>query len=251
MALVPILDIENEVKPFFAVACCDADQRVLNMLRGYTESQARAFVGHCISQNTITHEYQRRDDIGVASDADAQVAEIVGDTVYMSRPAACDHGHILQLDNGFVRSISELREDPAAVFGQGGSDFGASTVLTAGTNYFLELDRAGLSRSGRVHRRNGNWSSAPGTIRITYVAGLTKAELADEWSYVKLALLEDMQTKFQTLRSKRSGGGGPLKKESYAGDVTYEYAVDMASRSISELSEGAKSKLQPLRRMAL
>lgn len=251
MALAPILDIENEVKPWFAIACCDADQRVLTMLRQFTESQARAFVGHPISQNTITDEYQRREDIGGGYDGPPEYQDIVGDTVYMGRGSQDNAGHLLQLDNGFVRSITEIREDPDARFGQASSAFAASTALTAGTNYFLELDRSGLSRSGVVHRVNGQWSIAPGTIRITYVAGLTKAELADEWAYVKSALLEDMQVKFMSLRSQRSAGGGPLKKESYAGDVTYEYAVSAGGGSICELSEGARAKLQPIRSLRL
>lgn len=251
MPLASILDIENEVKPWFAVACCDADGAVLRMLRQFTESQARAFVGHCISQNTITHEYQRREDIGCGIERSADVIDITGDTVYVGGGAISNEGHILQLDNGFVRSITEVREDPAARFGQGSSDFGASTVLTAGTNYFLELDRSGLSRAGRVHRVNGAWSSAPGTIRITYVAGFTKAELADEFAYVKQALLEDMQAKFMALRSQRSAGGGPVKKESYVGDYTVEYDTGRASAAMSELSDGTKAKLQPIRRIAL
>lgn len=251
MALAPILDIENEVKPWFAVACCDADVRVLSMLRQFTESQARAFVGHCISQNTISNEYQRREDIGCGVERSADVVDIVGDVVYVGGGGISNDGHILQLDNGFVRSITEVREDPAARFGQGASDFAASTALTAGTNYFLELDRSGLSRSGRIHRVNGAWSSAPGTIRITYVAGLTKAELADEFAYVKQALLEDMQGKFMAMRSQRSAGGGPVKKESYVGDYTVEYDTMRSSAAMRDLSEGTKAKLQPIRRIAL
>lgn len=253
MALNDILSIEHEVKPYFGISADTPGNReaekTLEMIRRWTESQARKFVGHVIRQETISNEYQRRDDITVY--APGEEVEIVGDVVYVTRDGGCNDGHILQLDNGFVRSVSDLREDLAAVFGQGGSDFGSSTALTVGTDFYIELDAAGISKSGRLIRKLGNWSSRPGTIRITYVAGLTADELNDEYSFVKLALLEDMQVKFNSMLSQRSSGGGPVKKEVYHGDYTIEYAVSSMSQSLMSLSPGAQAKLQPIKRILL
>jgi hypothetical protein len=253
MALVEILSFEREVKPFFGISADTSANReageMLAMIQRWTENQARKFVGHVISQNTISNEYQRRDDISVY--APAEEVEVVGDTVYLTRDGGCNDGHVLQLDNGFVRSVTSLHEDPAALFGQGGSDFGAATELTAGTDFYIELDAAGISKSGRLIRNRGHWSSKPGTIRITYVAGLTATELNDEYSFVKLALLEDMQVKFNSMRSQRSAGGGPVKKETYHGDYSVEYAVSSSSQSLMSLSPGAQGKLHPIKRILL
>lgn len=248
MSFVPILDLHNDVKPFFQLACCDADESVMRFLRKTTESQARAFVGHCISQNTISNEYQRRDDIGWVDDV--EFVNVQNGKAYIGGYAA-NMGDVLQLDNGFVRSITDLREDYSAKFGTLGTDFPSDSALSSGDDFYLELDRSGLSKSGRVIRFGRAWSTLPGTVRITYVAGLTKAELDDEWAFVKLALLEEMQEKFNCLRSRRTSGGGPVRKEIYAGDYTVEYDTQVASRSVGDLSPETMKKLQPIRRINL
>lgn len=252
MPLVPILSMSADIKPFFALACCEADERMLRLLRTWTESAARNYVGHCISQNTITSEYQRREQVGPVYGGEPEFRDIVGDTVYMGFDAPSNGGDILQLDNGFVRSISDLREDSAARFGTGASDFAAATALTEGTGFAPEYDKAGLSKSGRIHRINGCWPSSPGTVRITYVAGLTVAELSDEYAFVKQALLEDMQTRFNCMRSQRSAGGGPIKKETYVGDYSVEYDTRAAAAGgTGQLTESARQKLHSIRRLPL
>lgn len=254
MALTPILNMDTDIYPFFGMDCCDdpALARLLTMCQRFTESQARKYVAHGIAQATYT-EYQRKNDIGYIPTTDE--INVIGDTVYLGRSYA-RFGEYLQLDNAFVRSVTSVYEDLAAFFGQGSSDFAAGTLLTAGTDYFMELDKSGMCRSGRLVRVYRHWSSRPGTIKITYVAGFTSAELDDEYSFVKEALLQDMMQKFQYVRSQQGTsvtGAGPIVQESIGGgEYVVKYADLSASRSvISSLSPMAKAKLQPIVRINL
>jgi hypothetical protein len=243
-----ILDMNDDILPFLGIDCSSAEMKLLFNLRKWVESQARSFVGHSITQATITNEYQRRGDIG--SRGDHVFNPLEGDRAWYDI-SANSFGEYLLLDNGFVRSVTEVREDHGARFGQGASDFPSGSVLTSGEDYFLELESTGMGKGGRLIRRNRDWSSQPGTIRITYVCGFTDAELNGDYSYVKLALLEDLQIKFNVARSQRSSGGGPVKKETWVGDYAVEYAVSSGSQSLFRMSPGAMAKLEPIRRIAL
>ncbi len=250
MSLPPILDFDMEIKPYFG-AVAEAESQLLAMMQQWTESQARQFVGHVITRGTITNEFQRRDDIGGGGYGGVPV-NVGGSVVYAGGYAGTGPvgGHFLQLDNGFVRSVSDCREDMSALFGQGASDFSAGTALTVGTDFFLELDSTGLSKSGRLIRNGRDWSSKPGTIRITYIAGLSPAELDDAYSFVKQALLEDIQAKFNSVMSQR-GGKGAVKKENWVGDYSVEYEAGSGSRSQFGLSQGTREKLSPIKRINL
>jgi hypothetical protein len=251
MALANIVTT-NDIDIFFGVCCGDnsRDTQLLMRLREWTEMQARRYCRWGIAQATYTDEYHRREDIGTGDFSD--VLDVQGDNVYL-RDNPTPDGEILQLDNGYVTSITTLHEDQSAYFGQGGSDFAAATLLTEGTHFVPEYENGTFCKSGRIIRINRNWSSRPGTIKVTYVAGFTAAQLNDEYSFVKEAVLEEMQSKFSRVKQQRSGGGGPLRKVTYHGDVSYEYATASGGRGggMLELSDASKSKLSTIRRLAL
>lgn len=84
-----------------------------------------------------------------------------------------------------VTSISSLYYDDTGYFGAA-TGFGASSLLTSGVDYVLELSQPGLSMSGIVHRIGGIWGKSRvrvgsdlvgymepglGNIKITYTAG--------------------------------------------------------------------------------
>lgn len=252
MASTSILDWDLDIRPYFGVTACDENADLLKLAKNFAESYARKFVGHGIIQTTYTNEYQRRFQIG--GDVHYEMVQMVGDTVYSGRETSSLDGHILQLDNGFVRSITDLREDANAYFGQGTSDFGASTALTEGTDFNLEMKDDNFSKTGRVIRINRDWSSKPGTVRITYSAGLTSSELSNEYLFVKAALLDDMEERYVGELKRRASreSSGPIKKEVYHGDYTVEYDVSgSVKRLSSDLSQKTKQELQPIRRMSL
>lgn len=251
MALATILDLTDDVEVFFGISCCEdsAASRLLQLVAKWTESQARKWVGHGISQNTYTGEFHRRQRLNSVDDIIGY--EVVGDKVYGEYECPAD-GHILKLDNGFVRSITEVRMDPAGNFGFTSGSFGSSTLLTEGTDYFLELDATGLSKSGHLIRNNASWPSRPGSVKVTYVAGFTAAELNADYSFVKEALLLEMRSKFNAMWSQQgtAAASGVKKKETYHGDYSVEYVVDSAS-STTELLDSTKHALGPIKSLLI
>lgn len=98
----------------------------------------------------------------------------------------------LQLPAMYVKSITSVNEDQNAQAGYGSADFGATTLLTAGENYFLEKDQgSAYSWSGGVIRVGRNWSSIPGTIKIVFVSGFSESELAGEQNALRLATIKE------------------------------------------------------------
>src|SRR5690606_19172886 len=142
---------------------------------------------HGVTQATYTHLLPSSPIIGNES-IDTYV-EITGDRVSLGRGRY--GADVLQLPQMFVRSITSVYEDVNAKAGQGSNDFPASTLLTAGTEYWLDVDETGLSRSGFLIREAGTWSRRPRTIKVTYVAGLTAAELESDYSDIKDLICEE------------------------------------------------------------
>lgn len=248
--LTEILDKGKDLSPYFGIDCDDTTGEAILLWRiqTYVESAVRSFVRHGVSQNTYV-EYQRMFDIG-DHETDYDLFELIGDKVY-SGVGGTQYGEFLQLNNGFVRSVSDVREDYSAEFGQGSGDFGSSTVLTAGIDYKIELDKDGMSRSGRLIRINRPWSSKPGTIKVTYVAGFTPAELDDQYAHVKLAILGEIRDRFNVARSQLGSGFGMVKKETFFGDYQVEYAVDAKTATRTGLSHDTMSALQPIKSIVL
>lgn len=162
----------DELFPFLGISAPTAQQTVLmNLLRPMAEDAVRQEVGYSIEQATYTHFLPNNSttvgrELGVDVLNDRVVFEYEGETpdlFLMERP---------------VRSITSIYEDRAAYGGQGGSDFAASTLLTSGTDYYLDYVVSGISWSGNVRRINAGWSPRERTIKVTYVAGVTAAELA-------------------------------------------------------------------------
>lgn len=254
MAVSDILNMETDVRPFFGNDACDEHDALLRKIRKFTESQARRFVGHGIIQATYTNEYHRRFGNGGLIEAET-IIDVIDSNVYVGSYDSMLDGHVLQLDNCYVRSITSIYEDASARFASTGG-FAAATLLTAGSDYDLEMFNGTFSPSGRVIRRNRNWNSTPGTIKVTYVAGLSAAELNDEYVFVKAALLEDMRCKFDYQVSRRTSSGytGPIRKETYHGDYTVEYGFSpnaSSSAVMTDLTSEAKQQLQSIRRMSL
>jgi len=246
--MTDILSKENDVAVYFGVDCDDPDARLVWLIQGYVESAVRKFVRHGVSQQTYT-EFQRKTDIGSSDVGYSRDYELIGDSVYTASRFQ-HHGQYLQLDNGYVRSVASVYEDYSATFGSSG-DFAASTEITEGTDFYLELDEAGMSKSGRLIRENRGWSTRPGTIKITYTAGFAPSELSDEYAFVKHAILREMSEKLDMARVQQNGGAGRLKKETIFGDIQREYAVDTKTQTRNQLSFSTMSELRPIQTMRL
>lgn len=82
----------------------------------------------------------------------------------------------LQLARLPVRSIASIYEDSDGRFGQQSGSFAPATLIQPGQDYWIEWEIEGFSESGLIHRI-GRWLPEPGSIKITYRAGYSRAEL--------------------------------------------------------------------------
>jgi len=109
-----------------------------------------------------------------------------------NRPFLTGTRNRLQLPSVYVSSVTSIYEDQSAVGGAGGSDFAAATLLTAGTDYYLEKDQgSAASWSGGVIRVGTGWSSIPGTIKATYVSGFTESDLQNDQNDLRFAVIKE------------------------------------------------------------
>lgn len=74
----------------------------------------------------------------------------------------------------------QVWEDSEGYAGQGGSTpFGNDTLLTLGTDYYLDANQAGISDSGALLKiTGGGWSRVPRSIKVTYIGGPAAAYAA-------------------------------------------------------------------------
>lgn len=135
----------------------------------------------------------------------------------------------LRLVNLPVRSIIEVRENVGAWHtGEAAGSFDSDTILSA-TNYAMDLDRAGLSWTGILWRTSGLWPQTPRSVKVTYVSGLSADELDDEFSDIKLAVIEAVSQ--WTLRAiyRAKGATGGLVQQLSIKDFSVAFAPQMTA----------------------
>ena len=86
----------------------------------------------------------------------------------------------LQLARLPIRSVSEVRVDYSAYFGQQNGDFGSGTEWEQGVDYAVEWDEEGVCRSGCLVAISTGWPVNPGTVKVTYRAGYSPLEFAGQ-----------------------------------------------------------------------
>ena len=123
----------------------------------------------------------------------------------------------------------EVREDTNARAGQASGAFGDSTVLTAGTDYWLDVDdpELNLSRSGILYR-SCEWPDEPRSVKVTYFGGETASRLADSAGSLRYAAMLTVIKAYKTLSGLQGGGLGPKMNESF-GKYSYTNSAEVAS----------------------
>lgn len=205
-------------------------------LKQQAEKAARRYVGATLTQATYTHYLPKSDGIAY---------------------------HILRLLEWPVRSITSIYLDHTGYFGQAPGAFAASTILTAGQDYYLNLDRGGMSMFGHVTRVGGmfqgrmtTWPRTAGSVKVTYVAGFSAGELSGDVTVdeinpqdIKAAVLRIIGSRWHALENQQNAlVPGDVQSESLEG-WSQTVVVQPTDKEIPNyIPDEAKWLLDPYRR---
>lgn len=155
----------------------------------------------------------------------------------------------------FKDGTLEVREDADAPQTDPASAFDSDSILTYGDDYWLDITREEtiggtvnyISDTGTIHRF-GSWPNVPRTVKVTYTAGWTVAQLNNGFAgAVKLAVLDTMAILFEGNDELRD----PTKTSESIGKYSYStggnVGVDAAAAGSVNLPPAAMSRLQPYR----
>ena len=151
-----------------------AQSALVDNIRLRVEAAARQYVRHSITEGTFTHFLRDR---------------------YLQ-------SQTLQLRMPYVTSVTSIHEDCTAKGGQAATDFATETLLTVGEQYILDTYDLSLARNGQVQRIGQNWSSTPRTIKVIYTAGLSATMLANEFLFVKSAIIQEVTLRYLVAKEK-------------------------------------------------
>lgn len=217
-----------------------AETALLNILKPMAEDAVREAVGYSITQDTYTHFLPEFDEDGLEVDR----IDVVNDRVVFDYRGATNK---LFAPERPIRSITSIYRDCAAYGGQGSSDFPASSLLTAGTDYYVDYVSSGVSWSGMLVAIVGSWPTRSRTVKVTYVAGLTAGELAGTTAVrgpsgsgvgqLKYAALLAASLAFKEPESIQGSNSGPITAERLA-----DYSVSYSAKDISNIF-GFKQRL--------
>lgn len=249
MALATIIS-DNELTNIFG-SQSTSDMNLLRTIRDQVEQAVRAYVRHDITQpsSDYVEYYPRRTLINPIGGEWDEWFDIANTAVASNR--ARSPSSIIVLRQKYVRTITDVWEDLSANFGKGSNDFDSTTKLTEGTDYVLDLVKDDFCDTGRLIRLDRAWPSTPGTVKVQYMAGLTQTELNDQFQFVKLAILDEIDLRFRYRKSWRDQAGpgaGPISSFSISGDFTERYDTSVVNALLmNTLLPGTKKKLQPIR----
>ena len=199
-----------------------------------------------VADQTLLDGIRERTERAIRSYARWQITE-ESFTSYL--PSYGNPGQRLQLPRPFVSAVASVYEDTQSRGGQQSGDFPAATLLTAGTDYWIDYDESDYSREGVIYRYSQSWSSIPRTIKVTYTSGFDAAALADEFYYIQDAVINETIEKFHYRKARQgsSGVSGTVKSEKLK-DYSISYAVgdDALGVNISGLSSHTEAMLAPI-----
>ena len=148
----------------------------LNMLQPMVEDAVKGHLGYRVEQAAHTHYLPASRQTG--SEPEVRFYDAVGGKAIAASVAGSYERKQLLVPELPIRSVASIYEDSTAKGGQGATDFAAGTLLTAGTDYWVDYETNGVGKSGLIYRTNRSWSGIPRTIKITYTAGYTQTELS-------------------------------------------------------------------------
>jgi hypothetical protein len=231
----------------------DADDKTVGQvqtIKRAAESAVRNFLNCSVTRATFTHFLPRGNPFDIRAS---------GPLLSQDGRSTQRHylGEILTLPQYPIRSITTVHEDAGARFGQVSGSFGSDALLTEGTDYTWPIETTGFGNLGVVYRINTQWLAEPGSIKVVYLAGWTKAELhgdtdepVKDATPIRLGVLKTVAEFWADKKQAEAGvGGAPgaIKAESLA-DYSVTYDTSQAGAGV-RLPEDVKAELRRFRRL--
>lgn len=184
-----------------ASSITDEERAVLTLVHQQAENLICRELGYDPEQRQATEYYPRREPAGGPSET---VWDSNGQNAYMQSIRMAG-GKRLQLERLPVRKIVEVIEDQDGRFGQQTGAFDTNgTTLIEGTDYWLEVEEDNFSASGLLIR-TGTWPQEQGTVRVKYVAGYSKLELAGFSKRLNASTTSDTNGQYTNVGRDASG----------------------------------------------
>lgn len=216
---------------------------LMNLLHRSVERTIKTYLGYAVEQ--ASHTELLPDGNVDQDDYRDEFLDVLGETVVGGNRRSTGSCR-LQLTELPVRSITSVYEDTSAMAGQASGAFAAATLLTAGTHYYLDVIRTGLSKNGHLIRIGTHWPVTGRTVKVTYSGGYSAAELRGESSAspvdasdIWLAVLAQMQHEFFGTSAQR-GDPHITSKSLGAWSESYDasaHAVTLAPTVIGRLAK--------------
>lgn len=225
-----------------ASSITDVESSILTLIHPSVEASVRKHLRYNPEQSEITEYYPIADLQDRVVESNVQRRYTSNSTHAVLDTIDRIGADQLQINRVPIRSVGSLYEDLDARAGTAANAFASSTELTEGTDFYPDYDAPGICRSGIIIRQAGSWPATPGSIKITYTAGYTAAELGGDFSGanaidalpIKTAVLQTAVlafTQMVQLQKKASVGftSGPITGEKL-GD--YSYTTDSSLAKI-------------------
>lgn len=222
-----------------------------DMVHRHTERLVKDYLQNDIEQATHIEYYPPQWRTGsTGSHGDLVSADIdIRDTMVAFRPGGRGSDVIILKHTPVIFTDLEVYEDPNAHGGQNTDAFPASTLLTAGTDYWLDLDETGLSRTG-ILRRDGAWPVEPRSVRVRYTGGWSRTQLDNgPASPIKMAVLLTAVKAMKQIFSLQATESGAVVSRTTG---TYKTVYDETSSALNfglqtALPVEAEELLRPFR----
>lgn len=216
----------------------DQDMGLAMLCRDQAESKIREFLRYGPEYTTGIIEYlpytaplPERDEF-VGSDR----YEVFAPNLVVAQSAYGIAALILRVRP--VISIQEIVENPNAWLIPNPPDFVSTPALTEGRDFQVDFESPSLCRSGRVFRTSGTWSGMARSVRVTYSAGWTGAQLVAQKPAIKEAAMQTVVMNFRQFKAWMTQQGG------FAGGVITSHSLEGHSYSYSEAATRAMTGFQ-------
>jgi hypothetical protein len=223
---------------------------LIALLQPQAERLVKEEVGSCVEYGTFTDFLPRR---GRFHDADDDFVEYDRVGSY-AVPYYAGGDQPLQLKYTPVRKVLSVYE----TWTPGGALAAQPFAPLLAANYYLDCEEDGLSFSGLLVKPYSSWPRVGRSVRVTYEAGWTPAELDSAQSgrvmEFQLAVMMTVAKVFRTSLASQDqqfgfGGVGPISMESLGG-MSFSYDAGGArilTGQITTLSPEVKAMLAPHR----